>query len=100
MKFAYRRYNQQPAPGFPDGAVYRPRIPIVVRGDHGEIGFEALVDTGSDQTIFPARGVEDFGVRLDRSATSHVRALHGQPDTLILGKNVRLALFLNGHALQ
>lgn len=44
MKFPYRSYQINPAPGFPEGIVWRPRIPLLVIGLTGELWLEALVE--------------------------------------------------------
>lgn len=100
MRFLYRKYQRGTAPGFPDGIVYRPRIPIVIKTDTEPVPFDALVDTGSDQTIFPISGLEAFGVQINKKSTSQVLTLHGQPDTLYEGENIQLALYINDHAYE
>ena len=84
MKFPYRRYPlKEPAPGFPEGALYRPRIPIVVVGPDGEAGFEALVDTSSDQTTFPSHDLAAIGFSASRRSTTTVRGGFGDHEELL-----------------
>lgn len=96
MKFSYRSYQINPAPGFPEGIVWRPRIPLLVIGLTGELWLEALVDTGSDQTILPRVDVEGLGVRMHPDATSSVRGrLKEHEETLTMGEEIKLGLQLD-----
>lgn len=94
MKFSYKKSIIKPAPGFESGAIYQPKIPIVLVGPKGEMRFNALVDTGSDQTIFPLLDIEEItGVIIDRNSKSEVQGrLEQHKEDLFLGKQCRLRL--------
>ncbi len=48
-------------------AVFRPEVRIMVHGPKGQAVYRALVDTGSDNTIFPARVVRDPGIPVQQA---------------------------------
>ena len=59
MKFDYKRYR------FADGRVIeRPVIPILIRNPRSKqsVGYEALVDSGSDHCIFSSEIAEIVGI--------------------------------------
>ena len=59
MKFDYKRYRTQ------DGAIIeRPVIPILVRNPRTKqsVGYQALVDSGSDHCIFSSEIAELIGI--------------------------------------
>lgn len=94
MKFTYQVFPVSPTSEFPDGKLYQPRIPIVLVGPQGERRFNALVDSGSDQTILPAYDVEELtGVTIDRRSRSTVKGrLEEHREELFLGKHCELLL--------
>lgn len=94
MKFAYKKSVITPAPGFESGELFQPKIPIVLVGPTGELRFEALVDTGSDQTIFPRIDVEEItGTFIDNTITSEVKGrLEHHNEDIFLGSSCKLRL--------
>ncbi len=94
MKFSYKKSNIKPAPGFETGVLYQPKIPVVLVGPTGELRFDALVDTGSDQTIFPLIDVEHItGLFIDRAITSEVRGrLEHHSEHLFFGPSCKIRL--------
>jgi hypothetical protein len=74
MQFSYKSYR-------PEGALdlKRPVIEIVLRNPRNEsaavIGYEALVDSGSDRNIFPAELAELIGI--DLTDTESIRQIGG-----------------------
>ncbi len=71
FRFTYRHY---PGKDFKTGKlveVVRPTVPIVI-SCKGNIGweFQALVDSGSDRNLFPAKLGEDVGIDI-RSGKPH-----------------------------
>lgn len=101
MRIPYRQYPAQVAPGFEEGILYRPMIPIIVISPTGEIGFEALVDTGSDQTIFPRADAARAGVVFDKRYASHVKGrLPGDSEELVSGKAIQLAMQLDNEVYR
>jgi hypothetical protein len=53
--FPYRlQPDVEPSPSAPDEPIYRPKIPIRLRGPRGDHALTlALVDTGADETVVP-----------------------------------------------
>lgn len=94
MKFAYKKSFVDPAPGFETGLICQPIIPIVLVGLIGELRFNALVDTGSDQTILPLIDVESItGLTINRDIISSVQGrLEHHTENLYLGYHIRLRL--------
>ena len=97
MKFEYKKSFVDPAPGFESGVTYQPIIPIILAGHSGELRFNALVDTGSDQTILPMNDVESItGLLIDRKIISSVQGrLEHHTENLFLGRSVHLRLSSN-----
>lgn len=62
MKFTYRTYP--PTAHYPH-AIYRPVVPLLLRGPKVAIRWLALVDTGSDFTLLPRQLAGALGINLD-----------------------------------
>lgn len=94
MKFDYKKSFIKPDHGFESGILYQTKIPVVLVGPKGELRFEALVDTGSDQTILPSPDVEDItGITIQKDITSEVKGrLEGHTEKLFWGKDCALLL--------
>ncbi len=58
--------------------VFRPEIQIRIHGPLGSKLFDALVDTGSDNTIFPASAARLLGIRVVRATGPDAQAFGGQ----------------------
>lgn len=96
MKFPYKLYRMNKGPGVPNGLMWRPRIPVIVIGPMGEVRLEALVDTGSDQTILPQVNTSEIGLKIDHQRQALVYGrLREHEELLNLGRNVRLGLQLD-----
>src|SRR5205823_10123717 len=67
-----------PTPGQPAGLLFRPVIPVRVRGPRGSQVVLALVDTGSDVTVLPAFLLERIGAEVDAAAQAQFRGVGGQ----------------------
>ncbi|MEK7499837.1 MAG: hypothetical protein AAB649_04495 [Patescibacteria group bacterium] len=94
MKFEYKKTNVIPAPGFESGELYQTKIPIVLVGPTGNLRFEALVDTGSDQTIFPRTDVKEItGIVIDKNLKSEVKGrLEHHNESLYFAHNTKLQI--------
>ncbi|OGY31513.1 MAG: hypothetical protein A3C02_00775 [Candidatus Andersenbacteria bacterium RIFCSPHIGHO2_02_FULL_45_11] len=94
MKFSYKKSLITPAPGFESGLLYQSKIPVLLSGPKGVMRFDALVDTGSDQTIFPLLDIEEItGILIDRNTKSEVRGrLEQHKEELFLGSKCVLRL--------
>lgn len=86
MKFSYQRYEVEVAPGFSEGILYRPEIPIRVIGLTGDASFLALVDTGADGTVLPRAVGEAVGAIIDDQHTTRVTGVAGQELTVSPGE--------------
>lgn len=77
MKFAYREYVSI-YPGSNDyRLILRPIVTIRVIGPTAEARWDALVDTGADETLFPLSLAEVLGVELDHELTSEAAGISG-----------------------
>ena len=59
-------------------AVFRPEVSIRVHGPNGSDVFDALVDTGADNTILPESVARNLGIPLLRGTGPAARAFGGQ----------------------
>jgi hypothetical protein len=86
LTFPYRlQPGVDPSPGSPDEPVYRPKIPVRLRGPLGDDALTfALVDTGADETVVPLSLAGPLRVELG----SKVHALYdagGRPNPVRYG---------------
>jgi hypothetical protein len=86
LKFPYQRYEVDPTPTLPGGVVYRPEVPVRVRGPAGTASFLVPVDTGADETLLPRSVAEALGVVLDEARHWQVAGIGGRPIDVVLGK--------------
>jgi predicted aspartyl protease len=85
MKFSYREYISQ-FPGTSDfRLILRPVITVRIAGPKSEARWDALVDTGADETLLPLSLAELLGVELDREATSLAAGISGDKLTIHYG---------------
>jgi hypothetical protein len=77
MRFRYSSYEVDPSPAVPHGILYRPEVTIDVVGPRGVETIQALVDTGSDETVFPASLASVLGVPLDHASAGSASAVGG-----------------------
>jgi hypothetical protein len=77
MRFPYVRFGS-PLPVVPlGGQMFRPR-PVVSVGVLGRTttkALDALLDTGSDDTVFPEQVAEDIGLDLTHAPTRHLSGI-------------------------
>ncbi len=85
MKFEYQSYPIDPSPELPQGRLYRPMVPVRVKGLTGSITFLALLDTGADATLLPRSLGEAIGVRIDESRHSLATGIGGEQLVVHLG---------------
>lgn len=77
MKFAYREYVSI-YPGSNDyRLILRPIVTIRIIGPKAEARWDALVDTGADETLFPLSLAEVLGVELNHELTSEAAGISG-----------------------
>jgi hypothetical protein len=85
MKFRYAHYEIDPSPTVPTGILCRPEIPVDVIGPRNVETVQALIDSGSDETVFPASLADAIGVQLQWDATGQAAAVGGHVVNLIPG---------------
>src|SRR5688572_26059420 len=64
----------------------RPEIPVTVIGPKGLAAYIALVDTGSDNTVFPKSVADHLGIDVEKTAGPHARAYGGHRVELFAGE--------------
>jgi hypothetical protein len=75
MKFPYRQYLSQ-YPGTSDfHLILRPVITVRITGPRASARWDALVDTGADETLLPLSLGEVLGVTLDHDTTSQAAGI-------------------------
>jgi predicted aspartyl protease len=85
MKFPYREYISQ-FPGTADfRLILRPVITVRITGPTSTARWDALVDTGADETLLPLSLAELLGVELDQDATSQAVGISGDRLTIHYG---------------
>lgn len=85
MKFPYREYVSQ-FPGTTDfRLILRPVITIRILGPKSDTLWDALVDTGADETLLPLSLADLLGVELDEAATSQAAGISGDKLTIHYG---------------
>lgn len=99
MKFPYREYISQ-FPGSSDfRLILRPVITIRIAGPRTEARWDALVDTGADETLLPLALAELLGVDLDRSAIRQAVGISGNLLTINYG-DVELEIANDDHLIR
>jgi hypothetical protein len=88
MKFPYRQYHTTPSPTAPGGILHRPEIPLRLFGSTGAISLWALVDAGSDDTLYPLSVAQMIGASLDPTQSWKVEGIGGHAVPIILGEIV------------
>jgi len=85
MIFPYREYVSL-YPGTTDfRLIMRPVITIRIGGPKAEARWDALVDTGADETLLPMSLADLLGVKLDHQATSLAVGISGDQLTIVYG---------------
>ena len=86
MKFAYREYIAQ-FPGTDDfRLILRPVITVQIAGPQAAARWDALVDTGADETLLPLSLSQLLGVDLDGRPTSQAAGISGDKLTIHYGE--------------
>ncbi len=85
MKFPYREYISQ-YPGATDyRLILRPVITLRIVGPESDARWDALVDTGADETLLPLSLAELLGIELDEESTSQAAGISGDELTIYYG---------------
>ncbi len=78
MIFPYHQYEVMPTPARSEGILYRPIVPVRVRGPKGTQVILGLVDTGSDVTALPSFLLSLIGADTTAAPEAHFRGVGGQ----------------------
>jgi hypothetical protein len=78
MRFDYTCIISTAADSADFVTIFRPEIEIRLHGPLGSKVFDALVDTGSDNTIFPASAARQLGIPVARTTGPPAEAFGGQ----------------------
>lgn len=68
MKFYYKRYGL---------GIIRPVIPVEIKSGERRVRYEALIDSGADESIFDAQLAEILGIELKRGERRIVGGITG-----------------------
>ena len=85
MKFSYREYVSQFAGSSDYRLILRPVITIRVAGPKSQARWDALADTGADETLLPLAMADLLGVELDDEVTSLAAGISGDRLTIHYG---------------
>ena len=86
MKFLYREYVSL-FPGTDDyRLILRPVITVRIAGPNSITRWDALVDTGADETLLPRSLADLLCVELDQTATSQAVGISGDNLTIYYGE--------------
>jgi predicted aspartyl protease len=66
----------------------RPEIEVSIQGPSGSATYIGLVDTGSDNTIFPKSIADDLGISLEKAPTPASKTFGGHSVELLVGEAV------------
>lgn len=85
MKFPYSTGVFESADSDDFYLVRRPEIPVTIIGENGSATVLALVDTGSDSTIFPLSVADHLGIEVEHDSTPLARSFAGHQVSLLSG---------------
>ncbi len=63
MKFSYSGVLAPAPDSGEEVVIFRPEVPLTVHGPNGSRQYVALVDTGADNTVFPAAVARHLGIQ-------------------------------------
>ena len=65
MKFKYQEFEVKPSPATKrKKVIYRPIIPVILFYRKGMVGYQAIVDSGSDYCIFESQVADYLNIKL------------------------------------
>jgi predicted aspartyl protease len=99
MKFAYSSIISAEDGTGDFVLLHRPEVPVTVSGPNGSASYIALVDTGSDNTIFPKSVADYLGISLKESTGPAASVFGGQRVELLTGEVV-LTLEADGESVN
>jgi hypothetical protein len=77
MKFKYKKYHSK---------ILRPVIPVVLEYKGNSIGYEVLVDSGADMSIFPSYVGEYIGIDIESGEKRQMSGVTGQSEPFYVHK--------------
>jgi hypothetical protein len=77
MKFKYKKYHSK---------ILRPVIPVVLDYKGNSIGYEVLVDSGADLSIFPSYVGEYIGIDVENGEERRMSGVTGQSEPFYVHK--------------
>ncbi len=79
LRYRYQRFPT-PEPVVPLGGNERPRpvIPVTLIGPEGDYAKDAVLDTGSDDTVFPEKAAQEMGIDLGSAPRRTARGVGGK----------------------
>lgn len=77
MNFSYRKFLVELHDGASLSEVYRPIVPVLVKGPHDSLLLRPLLDCGADFTLFPMAVARAIGVVLDTDRAGTVGGIEG-----------------------
>ena len=86
MIFPYASYEVSRSTTIPGGVVYRPEVVIHVSSGSRSLAIQALVDTGSDETVLPISLAAILQIHLDDSLANAAAGVGGHEVRLIPGQ--------------
>jgi Aspartyl protease len=98
MIFPYREYVSILAGTSDFRLILRPVISIQISGPKSVGRWDALVDTGADETLLPLSLAEVLGVKLDEEVTSEASGISGDKLTIRYG-DVELRIESGGESV-
>ena|SRR3989344_7038687 len=94
MKFTYKEIPISFSPSSKrKKSVYRPIIPVILLFNKEFIGYEALIDSGSDYNVFDASVAEFLGIKV---SFGHKRQIVGIGEQKIKGYEHKITLKIAG----
>ena len=93
LKFEYTKYPATPPEVRPAKFVYRPVIPVRLSWGRKTTEFDALIDSGADQTTFPGWIAEGLGYNLHKGQKRIFMGIGGS----VLAYRHKIQIILNGN---
>jgi len=87
MKFKYKKFKIPPSAAFPERKyLLRPIIPLLITYNSRTVGYEALLDSGSDFCIFHAEVGEHLGISILEGEEEPFGGIVGEPGIAYIHK--------------
>lgn len=78
MRFTYQEFEITLSPGiFRKKLIYRPIIPVVLMYGKRLLGYQSVVDSGSDYCVFESKVAELLGIKVSKGNKRKIRGIGG-----------------------